>query len=205
VNLSAGDVSIGVEAAPPYRFVVKATTAPWVARFFEAQDVFTTQVDANLLPQVHERDQNEGSRHVTRAFVFDEAAHVVRTGRTVAEARAEGAVTLPMPPRARDAIAALFYARTLPLRAGDRVRFPVNEAGRNVVVELAVGGVERISAGGKSVDAIRITPTMQRRVEDRQPLVSTLWLSNDVHRVPVLLDLDAGFGHVNVELVSYRP
>jgi hypothetical protein len=110
-----------------------------------------------------------------------------------------------MPPRARDAIAALFYARTLPLRAGDRVQFPVNEAGRNVVVELAVGGVERISAGGKSVDAIRITPTMQRRVEDRQPLVSTLWLSNDVHRVPVLLDLDAGFGHVNVELVSYRP
>ena len=204
VNLSAGDVSIGVEA-PPYRFVVKATTAPWVARFFEAQDVFTTQVDANLLPQVHERDQNEGSRHVTRAFVFDEAAHVVRTGRTVAEARAEGAVTLPMPPRARDAIAALFYARTLPLHAGDHVRFPVNEAGRNVVVELAVGGVERISAGGKSVDAIRITPTMQRRVEDRQPLVSTLWLSNDVHRVPVLLDVDAGFGHVNVELVSYRP
>ena len=186
VNLSAGDISIGVEG-PQFRFVVKATTAPWVARFFEARDVFTTQVDGSLLPQVHERDQNEGSRHVTRAFVFDEPGHVVRSGRTVADARAEGAVTLPMSPRARDAIAALFYARTLPLRAGDHVRFPVNEAGRNVVVELAV------------------TPTLERRVEDRQPVVSTLWLSNDLHRVPVLLDLDAGFGRVRVELVSYRP
>jgi hypothetical protein len=46
---------------------------------------------------------------------------------------------------------------------------------------------------------------MRRRVEDRQPLVSTLWLSNDAHRVPVRLDVDAGFGHVSVELVSYRP
>ncbi|PYR66982.1 MAG: hypothetical protein DMF88_14410 [Acidobacteria bacterium] len=183
VNLSAGDISIGVEG-PQFRFVVKATTAPWVARFFEARDVFTTQVDGSLLPQVHERDQNEGSRHVTRAFVFDEPGHVVRSGRTVADARAESAVTLPMSPRARDAIAALFYARTLPLRAGDH---------------------ERISAGGTSIDAIRITPTLERRVEDRQPVVSTLWLSNDPHRVPVLLDLDAGFGRVRVELVSYRP
>jgi hypothetical protein len=204
VNLSAGDISIGVEG-PEYRFVVKATTAPWVAKFFEAQDVFTTQADTNLLPQVHERDQNEGSRHVTRAFVFDDRAHVVRTGRTVADARADGAVVLPMSPHARDAIAALFYVRTLPLRIGERIRFPVNEAGRNLVVELAAGGVERVRVQGKDVEAIRLEPTMQRRAADRQPLASTIWLSNDDRRIPLLLDLDAGFGHVRVELVSYSP
>ncbi len=204
VNLSAGDISIGVEA-PEYRLVVTATTAPWVARFFEAQDVFATQADAALLPQVHERDQNEGTRHVTRAFVFDDRAHVVRAGRTVADARGEAAVVLPMAPNARDAIAALFYVRTLPLRAGERIRFPVNEAGRNLVVELAVDGVEPVNVQGKMVDALRLTPVMQRRVEDRQPLASTIWLSNDERRVPLVLDLDAGFGHLRVELMSYRP
>jgi hypothetical protein len=204
VNLSAGDISIGVEG-PAYRFVVKATTAPWVANFFEAQDVFTTQADTNLLPQVHERDQNEGSRHVTRAFVFDDRAHVVRTGRTIADARADGAVVLPMSLHARDAIAGLFYVRTLPLRAGERIRFPVNEAGRNLVVELTARGVERVRVEGKDVEAIRLEPTIQRRPADRQPLASTIWLSNDDRRIPLLLDLDAGFGHVRVELVSYSP
>lgn len=204
VNLSAGDISIGVEA-PVYRFVIRATTAPWVAKFFEAQDVFATQANGDLYPQVHEREQNEGVRHAMRAFVFDEGAHTVRTGRTVAEARADGAVTLPMSPQARDALAALFYVRTLPLVPGTRVKFPVNEAGRNVVVELAVEGMERVHAEGRSVEALRITPTIQRRVQDRQPLVSTLWLSNDARRVPLALDLDAGFGHVRVELMSYRP
>jgi hypothetical protein len=191
--------------APAYRFVVKAATAPWVAQFFEARDVFATQADSTLLPQVHERDQNEGSRHVTRAFVFDQQAHVVRTAPTVADARADGAVVLPMSPQARDAIAALFYVRTLPLRAGARIRFPVNEAGRNLVVELDAGAIERIRVDGRDVEAIRLTPVIQRRAQDREPLASTIWLSNDERRVPLVLDLDAGFGHVRVELVSYSP
>jgi hypothetical protein len=140
---------------------------------------------------------------VTRAFVFDDRAHIVRTGRTVAEANAEGAVVLPMVPGARDAIAALFYVRTLPLKNGERVRFPVNEGGRNVLVELSVDGIERVHVQGQDVDAIRVTPTLKRRVENRQPLASTIWLSNDQRRVPLVLELDAGFGHVRVELVSY--
>jgi hypothetical protein len=58
---------------------------------------------------------------------------------------------------------------------------------------------------GKEVEAIRLEPTIQRRAADRQPLASTIWLSNDDRRIPLLLDLDAGFGHVRVELVSYSP
>ena len=203
MSLSAGDISISVEP-PAYRLVVKAVTAPWVAKFFEARDVFATQSDAALLPQVHERDQQEGSRHVARAFVYDHAARVVRTGGSVAEARADGAVVLPMVPRARDAIAALFYARTLPLREGEHYRFPVNEAGRNLIVELTVDGREMIRVQGRGVDAWRLTPRLQRRVEAREQLAAIVWLSTDARRVPLALDLDAGFGHVRVELESYQ-
>jgi hypothetical protein len=204
VSLSAGDIAIAVEP-PAYRLVVTAVTAPWVARFFEAQDVFRTRVDEELLPRVHERDQHEGSRRVTRAFVFDGAARVVRTGRTLSEALDQGAVLLPMAPRARDAISALFYLRTLPLRTGDRIRLPVNEAGRNLVAEVTVNGIERITSLNKRVEAIRVTPVLQRRVEDRRPPTAMVWLSNDARHLPLILDLAAGFGRVRVELVSYRP
>ena len=204
VSLSAGDISIAVEP-PAYRLVVTATTAPWVARFFEAQDVFRTRVDEELLPRVHERDQHEGSRRVTRAFVFDGPARVVRTGRTLAEALDQEAVVLPMAPRARDAISALFYLRTLPLRNGDRIRFPVNEAGRNLVAEVTVNAHDIITSLNKRVEAIRVTPVLQRRVEDRQPPSATIWLSNDERHLPLVLDLAAGFGRVRVDLVSYRP
>jgi len=203
LNLSAGDIAISVEP-PAYRLVVMAATAPWVAKFFEARDVFATQASGDLLPEIHERDQQEGSRHVTRAFLYDHTTGVVRTGRSVADARAEGAVVLPMFPHARDAIAALFYARTLPLREGEHYRFPVNEAGRNFVVELSVDGRDNVRVQGRDVDALRITPRLQRRVEEREQLSAVLWLSNEPRRIPLALDLDAGFGHVRVELESYR-
>jgi len=203
LNLSAGDIAISVEP-PAYRLVVTAATAPWVAKFFEARDVFATQASGDLLPEIHEREQQEGSRHVTRAFLYDHTTGVVRTGRSVADARAEGAVVLPMFPHARDAIAALFYARTLPLREGEHYRFPVNEAGRNFVVELSVDGRDNVRVQGRDVDALRITPRLQRRVEEREQLSAVLWLSNEPRRIPLALDLDAGFGHVRVELESYR-
>src|SRR4029450_1651911 len=190
VSLSAGDISIAVEP-PAYRLVVTAETAPWVARFFEAQDVFRTRVDDELLPRVHERDQHEGSRRVTRAFVFDGAARVVRTGRTLAEALDQEAVVLPMAPRARDAISALFYVRTLPLKVGERIRFPVNEAGRNLVAEVTVNGVDRITSLQKRVEAIRVTPVLQRRAAERQPLAATNWVRKDERALPLIHTLHA--------------
>jgi hypothetical protein len=203
VGLSAGDISISVEP-PAYRLVVTAVTAPWVARFFEARDVFATQVGADLLPIVHERDQQEGARHVTRAFVFDHQSGVVRVGATVADARGGGAVVLPLLPDARDALAALFYVRTLALGVGEHYRFPVNEAGRNLAVEMTVDARETIQVAGRAVGAWRITPLLQRRVGAREPIRAIVWLSDDTARIPLAVDVDAGFGHVRLDLDSFR-
>jgi hypothetical protein len=203
VNVSAGEIVVRVEP-PAYRFVVEAVTAPWMSRFFEAEDHFVTVTDAALLPLVHERDQNEGSRHVMRAFVFDHSAGKVRSGATLEEARGEEGVLLPLAPQARDAIAALFYARTLALRPGSRYRFPVNEGGRSLNVEMLVAGPEEITVNGRRVPALRLEPTFSQRVERRQPLAATLWLSTDTRRIPLALHLEAGFGQVRLELINYR-
>jgi hypothetical protein len=203
MNLTAGEVVVTVEP-PQYRFVVTATTAPWVARFFEANDRFSTQVEGALLPTIHERDQQEGARHVTRSYVYDRKAGVVRTARTTAEAEEETAVSLPLAPEARDAIAALFYARTLALEPGTRVRMPVNEAGSNLVLSLQVAAREQIMVNGTSVAAIRLEPTVERRVEIREPLRAVVWLSEDARRVPLAVDIAAPFGHLRMELRAYR-
>jgi hypothetical protein len=176
-----------------------------VARFFEARDRFVTTTDASLVPLQHERDQREGSRHVTRAFVFDAAAGRVRSGRTVDEARGDGAVALPLPAGSRDALAALYYVRTLPLAPGAHVQFPVNEAGRSVVIELTVEGTEEITLAGRRVSTIRLAPRMVERVPRRRPMAATVWLSADARRLPLKVALSAGFGHLVLELADYRP
>jgi hypothetical protein len=202
MNVSAGEITIVVET--PTTFVARGETAPWMSRFFEAHDTFTTHTDAQLLPQVHERDQREGSRHLTRAFVYRHADSIIRIGRDAGHAAGEEGVSLPLAKSARDAISAVFYARTLPLAAGDRYLIPVNEAGRNLVIDLVVAGRETTTVQGREVAAIRLEPRMRRRVERRRPVTATLWVSDDDRKVPVALDLDAAFGRVRLELVSYQ-
>ena len=205
VDLPAGEITIAVQASPPYTFLVRAETAPWIARFFEARDVFITRTDAALLTQLHEREQHEGSRHVTRAYVYKHEEGLVRIGRTPEDAASEDAVSLPLAPASRDALAALFYVRTLRLEPGRRYRIPVNEAGRQVVIELSVGRRERIRVQGKDVEAVRLEPRMSQGTSTRRSATATLWVTDDERRLPVALDLEAGFGRVRAELVSYTP
>jgi hypothetical protein len=202
-NLVAGEITIAVQA-PEYTFRIEAQTAPWVARFFEAQEKFLTRASARLLPEWHEREQREGSRHIRRVFLYDHTRGVVRMGRDAEQAASREGISLPLPPESRDAISALFYARTLPLEPGVRHVIPINESGQNLRVELSVEDRETVEVAGRPVEAIRIQPRLQRRLGRRQPLSAMLWVSADARRIPVLVQLEAGFGRLRVELINYQ-
>jgi hypothetical protein len=55
------------------------------------------------------------------------------------------------------------------------------------------------------VDADRARVTIERRLQRRQPIAATVWLTRDAKRLPVRLEVSAGFGALRVELVDYRP
>jgi len=203
-NVTAGTVVMKVEG-PPYRFVVTADTAAWIARFYEVHAVLATTTDDSLMTQRHDRRLREGSRSVNRIYDFDNARGVVRIGQSDEDARSPQAVVLPLAAHARDALAALFYARTLSLTVGARYRMPVNDGGRNSVVEFSVNGPETIVVQGQSRQAFRIDPRIEHRVERRTPPSATVWLDAAASRVPLAIDVDAAFGRIRMELTHYEP
>ena len=203
-NVTAGTVVMKVEG-PPYRFVVTADTAAWFARFYEVHAVLTTTTNDGLMTTRHDRRLREGSRSVNRIYDFDSIRGVVRIGQSEEDARSPQAVVLPLAAHARDAIAALFYARTLPLTVGARYRMPVNDAGRNSVVEFAVNGPQTIVVQGQSRQALRIDPRIEHRVERRTAPSATLWLDAAPSHLPLAIDVDAAFGRIRMELTHYEP
>jgi hypothetical protein len=214
-DLSAGTIILRAQApsaaererwtSAAWRLEASANTADWVSRFFEARDVFTTLAGADLSPVLHTRQIDEGSRELTRAYVYDAARRQVRVAQTAEDALSPDADATPLATGARDAVSALFYLRTLPLRPGSEVIIPVNDAGRNVTVRVRGEGTETVTTSHGSVEALRLAVAIERRLERRTGVRATLWLSTDARRVPVRLDLSAGFGQVRLELVDYRP
>lgn len=196
----------GVNGAPPaWVFEATAETAPWVSRFFEAKDRFRTSADARLLPLLHQRVLREGRRAVDRAFAYDHESRNVRSADNAAAARDTTAMALPLAAYARDSLTALWYVRTLPLAPGLTFEMPINEAGRNQTATISVAPVEHVEIQGRSQPALPVRPRVTTRIQRRQGIDATIWISADARRVPLQADITAGFGRVLLKLVDYRP
>jgi len=215
LDVSAGTIVLSVvppepsdagldAAAPAWVFEATAETAPWVSRFFEARDRFRTSTNAELTPLLHQRFLREGRRSVDRVFAYDHEARGVRTGDSPEAARDATAMALPLTAHARDALAALWYIRALPLAGGTSFEMPINEAGRNMKAVITVGPAETIDAFGGPQPAYRVEPRLTTRVPRRQAVAATIWISTDARRVPLAADVAAGFGRVRLKLVDYR-
>jgi hypothetical protein len=177
-----------------FRVALEVETADWVKNFFEARDQFVTDMDASFLPRRQAQQLREGRRHVDRETRYDAAARTMTVG--------EGPA-LPMPAGARDALAAFLYARTLPFADGYQTSFPVVEGGRQLTAKLRVTGRDRAAFQGALVDVWRVEARFESRAE-RRPIAATLLITRDARRVPVQIQVDAGFGSFRVELERYE-
>lgn len=197
--LEAGQVTFAVEPATDgrHRLAVGARTAPWVARFFEADDRFTTTTDGALRPLLHERRIREGRRALDQRVVYDPAA------RSAQPQHADGQPSGPplrVWPEARDAISALFFVRTLDLPAGVRVTVPIVEGGQHSTLVLLPGADETLAAGGAPVAVQRVEARIEQRVQRRRMPEITLWIERGGARRLVAADIRAVFGNLRVRL-----
>jgi hypothetical protein len=202
-RVNAGTIVLSVEPGEPsvnaaYRLRVRLRTAPWISRFFEADDEFLTDVTSDVMSVRHERRLREGRRVVDEAYVFDRGAGQVRWVDDAARP------PLRLWPGARDPVAAFYYLRTLALAPGTRLQIPVNDNGRNLGLDVQVGGVERVRIGAREEEALRVTPVVRQRVSRRSLPTMTVWLGRDPSRLPLAADVEAAFGTVRLELEHHR-
>ena len=187
-----------------YEARVSLTTAPWVARFFEARDVFRTYTDTEFRPIVHLREIREGRRQVDQSVFHDGPGGVVRVVPPDA-ASVEAGPGFRAPQDHRDPIAAFLLVRTLALAAGVEVAIPVNDMGRNLTLQSGPLTAETIDWRGRPTSTLRMRPALVQRVQRRAPPAIDLWLSADDRRLPLRIDVAAGFGRVRAELIETRP
>jgi hypothetical protein len=205
LGMSAGRATLEVRPGPGgrgYRFVARGETAHWVRQFFDARNEYATVSSPDLMPLEHRREEHQGRRDLTRVFTFDHAARTVNV--TSGNTGDEG-VAFSVPPGTRDALTALYYARSVRLNMGETVRVPVNDGGRNLILELRAVATESITVEGRAMPVVRLEPRIVQRVVRRRPLEMTVWLSHDSRRIPVRADVSAGFGQLRLDLLSYRP
>jgi hypothetical protein len=105
-----------------------------------------------------------------------------------------------------DPLTAVYFARSLDFKPGDRLYFKIFGGRYRYLLELHIERKEPLTLeSGKTVEAFRIIPRLQnitKRGYAQRLNEAVIWLSADERRIPVKLASKIVFGSVYLELIE---
>ena len=194
-----------VDGKKVFQVRIEAKTSKMLDLIWKMRDTISSTFDAKgLSPLRYTFNQKENSRVINTDARLDPTTKRWSVNRQQFGKRAkiyefESQNTL-------DPITAVYLARSIDFKVGDRLYFKVFGGRYQYLLELFVEKKEPVALeSGKTVDAFRVIPRIQNitkngyagRLND-----ATIWLSADERRLPIKLSSKIVFGTVHLELVS---
>jgi hypothetical protein len=194
-----------VDGKKAYRVRVDARTSKVLDLIWKMRDTVSSTFDGKALkPSQFSFHQRENARVITTEARYNDATQRWAVNRQQVGKRAkiyefDSHNTL-------DPLTAVYLARSLDFKPGDRLYFKIFGGRYRYLLELHVEGKERVTLeSGKSVEAFRIIPRLQnitKRGYAQRLNEAVIWLSADERRIPVKLQSKIVFGSVYLELIE---
>jgi Protein of unknown function (DUF3108) len=194
-----------VDGKKVFQVRVEAKTSKVLDLIWKMRDTISSTFDAKgLSPSRYTFNQKENSRVINTDARLDPTTKRWSVNRQQVGKRAkiyefESQNTL-------DPITAVYLARSVDFKVGDRLYFKVFGGRYQYLLELFVEKKEPVTLeSGKTIEAFRVIPRIQNitkngyasRLND-----ATIWLSADERRLPIKLSSKIVFGSVQLELIE---
>jgi Protein of unknown function (DUF3108) len=198
-------VPMVVDGKKVFQVRVEAKTSKVLDLIWKMRDTISSTFDAKAFsPSRYTFNQKENSRVINTDARLDPTTKRWSVNRQQVGKRAkiyefESQNTL-------DPITAVYLARSVDFKVGDRLYFKIFGGRYRYLLELFVEKKEPVSLeSGKTVEAFRVIPRIQNitkngyasRLND-----ATIWLSADERRLPIKLSSKIVFGSVQLELID---
>jgi hypothetical protein len=194
-----------VDGKKVFKVRVDAKTSKVLDLIWKMRDTITSTFEAKgLSPLRYTFHQKENSRVINTDARLDPVTKRWAVNRQQEGKRAkiyefESQNTL-------DPITAVYLARSLDFKVGDRLYFKIFGGRYRYLLELFVEKKEPVSLeSGKTVEAFRVIPRIQNTTKNGYASRlndATIWLSADERRVPIKLSSKIVFGSVHLELIE---
>jgi hypothetical protein len=194
-----------VDGKKVFQVRVEAKTSKVLDLIWKMRDTISSTFDAKgLSPSRYTFNQKENSRVIDTDARLDPTTKRWSVNRQQVGKRAkiyefESQNTL-------DPITAVYLARSIDFKVGDRLYFKVFGGRYQYLLELFVEKKEPVALeSGKTIEAFRVIPRIQNitkngyasRLND-----ATIWLSADERRLPIKLSSKIVFGSVQLDLIE---
>jgi hypothetical protein len=188
-----------------YQVRVEAKTSRMLDLIWKMRDTITSTFDAQALSPSHFKfSQRENAKVIDTEARYDGSAKVWAVNRQQVGKKPQAYEFESQ--NMLDPITAVYTARSVDLKVGDRLYFKIFGGRYQYLLELLVERKEPVELGsGKVVEAFKIIPRVQNitkhgyanRLND-----AAIWISADERRLPIKLSSKISFGSVYMELVQ---
>ncbi len=194
-----------VDGKKVYQVRVEAKTSRALDLIWRMRDTISSTFDAKSLSPSHFTfNQRENSRVIDTDARFNPASKRWAVNRQ--QAGKKPRVYHFDSNNTLDPITAVYLARSVDFKVGDKLYFKVFGGRYQYLLELFVERKEQVELrSGNSVEAYRIIPRVQNITKKgyaNRFNEATIWISTDERRVPVKLSSKIAFGSVQLELVE---
>ena len=184
-----------------FHLVSTARSNKFLSYFYPVNDRVESIIDAKgLYSYKITLDQKHGVWQRNRVVQFDQDEHT-------AEWLAKGRTSkFNIPPQVQDSLSSLYYFRTIPnLVTGTSVFIDVHESKKNWKLEVQILGREMISTAIGTVPTIKVKAIVlyEGLLMNKGDLY--VWLTDDVRRIPVLMNGKVSIGSVTATLARLEP
>lgn len=188
-----------------YNVRVEAKTSRALDLIWKMRDTIHSSFDARaLIPSSFSFHQRENSRVIDTEARYNEstkrwAVNRQQVGKRRKSYEFDSQNTL-------DPLTAVYLARSLDFKTGDRLYFKLFGGRYRYLLELHIERKEPVTLdSGKTVEAYRIIPRLQNITKNgyaERLNEAVVWISADARRIPVKLSSKIVFGSVYLELIE---
>ncbi|MEZ5360471.1 MAG: DUF3108 domain-containing protein [Candidatus Zixiibacteriota bacterium] len=185
---------IDYNGRPAYQIVTTANSNKFFSSFYPVKDRVESIMDAvGMFSWRFEKELREGKYRANRQYEIDQINHSVVYEQD----------TIALEPYVQDALSALYYIRTQPLKVGESVYIDNFTDGKKFALEVKVHRKETIKTEAGKFDCLVVEPLMQSAGVFKHEGKLTVWLTDDRVRMPVLMKSKVLVGSISAELTDY--
>jgi len=143
----------------------------------------------------YSEDRREGKHTYRSQIDFDHERHV---------ALYHNGQTYPIPPRVQDALSSFYYTRYQALPIGGSVLFDYHASRKSQPLEVRVLGRDRVTTPAGVFNCVVIEPVLKAGGIFKNNGRLVIWLTDDEHRMPVMMKSKVAIGSISVVLQEVR-
>jgi hypothetical protein len=214
--ISAGEASLEVtehtfkDSIPTYRILSKAKTNSFFDKIFKVRDeIESIWRKDDLVTLQFTKKLHEGSYRQHRIHFYYPEQNITVYVKFGTKNKTTQEKTMDIDDKTQDILSAFYWFRKQDIQVGGDYVINVTADGRNYPAKVVVHRTEKIDTIYGKKECFVVEPILEGEAIFKQTGKILIWITNDEHKIPVLLSSKIVFGSFRAELkevknVSYK-